>query len=180
MLKCQWLLHGGLIRSISYQRTTYKWKQNTILCTTVFLTLLFNLEINHLKTASASISFKVSWISLLLLLVSVPCRWQMTMDYWLNYTDKRNPSSRRKICRSTTLPTTKPATNVIKMNLSNRLVLLRRRFLQIPGEVPQTRPDRFLPHSTEVVTNLIPNIHWGALQYLPGKNLYFTCGSVPI
>lgn len=140
----------------------------------------FNLKINHLKTASASISLKVSWISLLVLLLRVPCRWQMTMDYWLNYTNKGNRSTRRKICRCITLPTTKPATNVIKMNLSNRLVLLLRPFLQTPGEVPQMRPDGFLPHPIEFVTNLTPNIHWRALKHLPGKNLYFTCGSVPI
>lgn len=40
------------------------------------------------------------------------------MDYWLNYTDKGNRSTRRKIGRITTLLTTKPANNVAETNLA--------------------------------------------------------------
>ena len=133
-------------------------------------------EINQLKTGSASISLKVSWVSMLVLLVRQPCLWQMTMHYWLNYTDKGNRSTRRKICRSTTLPTTKPKNNKVKMKHSNRLALLLRPFLHIP----RMRPDGFLPHPIEFVTNVTPNINLRALKYLPRKNLYSTGGRIDI
>jgi hypothetical protein len=64
-----------------------------------------NFEINHLKTGIASISLTVSLVSLLVPLVRMPCRWQMTMNYLLNCTDKGNRRTRKKICVSTTLPT---------------------------------------------------------------------------
>jgi hypothetical protein len=92
-----------------------------------------NFEINHLKNGIASNNLKVSLVSLLVLLVRMPCRWQMTMNYRLNFTDKGNRRTRKKICISTTLPNTKPATNVVKMNLSSHLIYLLRPFPQKPG-----------------------------------------------
>jgi hypothetical protein len=98
------------------------------------LLYFFDLEINPLKTSSASISMKVSWLSCLFFwwVCHADDKW-LWITGWIILT-RETEALGEKICRSTTMPTTKPATNVGKMELSNRLVPLHRPFLQIPGK----------------------------------------------